>query len=104
MTLCWPSAPAGETNNLGRLHLQLDVNSPEVAHDRYVGKLYTQKTIKNVAAHNVMSISWENYNNVRITDLSENLMLSEFEKKDDVAAIMDLSPWAVQRSCISLKS
>lgn len=48
-------------------------------------------------------IAWEKYNNVRITDLSENLMLFEFGNKDDDAIIIDLSPWAVQGSYLILK-
>lgn len=103
MTLHGPSTSTDRMNNPWRLHLQLDVNPSEVTHDRYVGKLYTHKNIKNVVAHNVVSITWEKYNNVRITDLAENLMLFEFDNKDDVASIMDLSPWAFQGSCLSLK-
>lgn len=54
-------------------------------------------------ARNVLSIVWEKYNKVRITDLSENLMLVEFDSKENASTILDLNPWVVQGSYLSIK-
>lgn len=53
-------------------------------------------TTKASTIHNVMKLAWARYESVTISDLSNKVVMFEFENGEDREQILDLSPWSVQ--------
>lgn len=68
-----------------------------------IRKVISDKQIKTNAVHNILQQSWGRYAGVRVQEITEDVILFEFENEDDQKDAMDLCPWAIQDHCLSLK-
>lgn len=68
-----------------------------------LGKMISQKTVKNNAVYNVLKAAWANYETVKMTDLEEGVMTFDFENEKDKDRVLDMSPWTIHMHCLNLK-
>lgn len=80
------------------------VPRPLVQHPgRVVGKVLSQKPVKNNAVFLVLRAAWASYGAVKMTSLAEGVMAFEFANVQDRDRILDMSPWAVHDHCLNLQ-
>lgn len=69
-----------------------------------VGMIISEKKPRLNAVQNVLSHAWKKYTSIHIKELNQQVLLIEFERKQDYDEIMDSCPWAIQGQCPSLKN
>lgn len=67
------------------------------------GKVKSDKQMKLNIVQNVLLHAWRRYTSIRIKELTQNVMLFEFEEQQDYDDVMDCCPWIIQGHCLSLK-
>lgn len=83
--------------------LNLVSRPPEQQLGRVVGKVISQKSVKNNAVFSMLKAAWAGYATVRMTDLSEGVMAFDFANAGDHDRVLDMSPWAIHGHCLNLQ-
>lgn len=83
-----PTAPQGASRESGA---------------RVLGKLVSEKHFKNSIVRSVLKEAWGRFGPVRITEVTETMMMFDFESVRDRDQILELSPWSVHGRCLNLK-
>lgn len=86
------------------LPIRLNSNSPSApAAARVLGRLVTNRGIKNSAIINVLRAAWSRYGSVRMTELDERTIAFEFASVGDMNLILDMAPWSIHGHSLNLK-
>lgn len=76
---------------------------PRQTAGRVVGKMISQKQMKNSTVYGVLKAAWAAYGDVKMTDLEEGVMAFDFVREIDRDMVLDMSPWAIHGNCLNLK-
>lgn len=69
-----------------------------------MGKMISQKEVKNSAVYVVLKATWTSYGSVKMTDLEDGVMTFDFQNESDRNRVLDMSPWAIHGHCLNLKA
>lgn len=97
------SPSCGEKNGPQRPTQELNSNKELQNENWYVGKIISQKTIKQSVTHNVLRTAWARFDTVAISEAEAGILLFDFGRQEDVEQILDLSPWAINMHILNIK-
>lgn len=86
-----------------RAVLPLVLKPPMLKTIRAVGRMVSQKSVKNAAVFTVLKAAWVNFGSVKMSELEGGVMAFDFDSESDRDRILDMSPWAVHGHCLNLK-
>lgn len=75
--------------------MNLPSNPQLVSAERYMASVILQKGIKAAVIGNVLKLAWARLSSVTISDLTDRIVLPEFENEEDRKQIFELSPWSI---------
>lgn len=83
----------------------IDLNSNRDIHKEnwYVGKLISQKTIKQSIIHSVLQTTWARFSSVKISNAEPGMLLFGFGQNEDAEQILDLSSMAINEHILNIK-
>lgn len=70
---------------------------------RVLGMLMSDKHYKNNVVQNVLKEAWGRFDPVRFSEVTESMLMFEFESHKDRDHVVDLSPWSIHGNCLNVK-
>lgn len=70
---------------------------------RLLGKMISQKIVKNNAVYSVLKAAWASMGPVQMKDLDGGVMAFDFASAKDRDWFMELSSWEVHGHCLNLQ-
>lgn len=61
-----------------------------------MASVISQKGVKAAAIGNVLKMAWTRFGSVRIADITDRIIMLEFENDEDRRQIFELSPWFIR--------
>lgn len=86
-----------------RAFLSLVPKPPKRKSTIVVGRMISQKLVKNNVVFTVLKATWGSYGSVKMSELEEGVMSFDFENDVDRDRVLDMSHWAIHGHCLNLK-
>lgn len=93
----------GERELPRRALLSIVPKLPKIQVARVVGKMISQKPVKNSVVYNVLKAAWATFGAVKMSDLEGGVMAFDFTNDSDRDRVLDMSPWAIYGHCLNLQ-
>lgn len=99
----WQGYPRSDDRNSPEIYVEIPGNDAIHTDNICIGKLLSARPMKTTAIHNVLQHAWAKYGGVRVQELTGEVILFEFKNDADLQDALDLSPWAIHGTCLSLQ-
>lgn len=70
---------------------------------RVLDMLMSDRHYKNNVVSNVLREAWGRFGPVHFTEVTDSMLMFEFESPRDREQIVDLSPWSIHGNCLNVK-
>lgn len=95
---------SGEGSAFGIPCLSLAPTPPIESAHILVGRILSERNVRNSVVYNVLKGAWARFGNVKMTEIDSSTMKFVFQSDRDLRQAMDHSPWSVQGRCLNLRA